>query len=289
MTHYRITHSTEYLTESRVSVCHNQAWLRPRSTAHQEVVDHKLSVSPESSTLSWREDLFGNHVTHLSFNEGYSQLTVLSESDVHVSTPDWAAKSSSSWTDSRDQMVAEPVDHLNEYQFVFSSRLVRTSAELAAYAAQDFRPGRTVLESLIDLTHRVHTEFEYDPRATTISTPVEHVFQHRKGVCQDFAHVQIAMLRSLGIAARYVSGYVRTGNLPDRTDMIGADASHAWLAAYCPVAGWIDADPTNDTLTSDDHVTVAWGRDYSDIPPLRGVFIGGSQHKMKIGVSVVPL
>ena len=212
-----------------------------------------------------------------------------SESVAAVATPDRHSVPSTAWEQARDQVKSNAAAQLTNYQFLFSSRLVRTSPKLADYAAQDFQPGRTVLESLVALTHRIHTEFTYDPRATTISTPVEHVFEHKKGVCQDFAHVQIAMLRSLGIPARYVSGYVRTGNVPDRPDMIGADASHAWLSAYCPTLGWIDADPTNDTLTNDDHVTVAWARDYSDIPPLRGVFIGGGQHKMKIGVSVSPI
>ena len=289
MTRYRVTHTTEYSADSRVSVCHNQAWLRPRNTNAQEIMDHNLSISPEPSTLTWRQDTFGNHVAHLSFSEGYDRLVVKSESVAVVATPDRHSVPSTAWEQARDQLKSNAAAQLANYQFLFSSRLVRTSPKLADYAAQDFQPGRTVLESLIALTHRIHTEFTYDPRATTISTPVEHVFEHKKGVCQDFAHVQIAMLRSLGIPARYVSGYVRTGNVPDRPGMIGADASHAWLSAYCPTLGWIDADPTNDTLTNDDHVTVAWARDYSDIPPLRGVFIGGGQHKMKIGVSVSPI
>ena len=289
MTRYRIVHSTGYQSESRVSVCHNQAWLRPRVTKNQNVVSHDLIITPEPSTLAWREDVFGNHVATLSFNDGYSELVVRSESTVQVLPPNWNTPPSVAWETTRDLVKTNPVAHLSEYEFCFPSRLVRLSSELAEYARQDFRPGRTLFESLVDLTHRIHAEFEYDPRATTISTPVEYVFEHKKGVCQDFAHVQIAMLRSLGISARYVSGYVRTGNIPDRADMIGADASHAWLSAYCSTAGWIDADPTNNALTSEDHVTVAWGRDYSDTPPFRGVFIGGGQHSLEIGVSVTPI
>lgn len=289
MTRYRVTHTTEYDAESRVSVCHNQAWLRPRETAHQRIVQHELTISPTPSTMSWRDDAFGNHAVHLSFNEGYSHLAVRSESEVEVQAPDWHSQPSAAWEQSRDHVRNGAASHLKEYEFCFSSRLVRTSSALAEYASQDFRPGRAVLESLTDLTDRIHKEFEYDPKATTISTPVEHVFEHKRGVCQDFAHLQIAMLRSLGIPARYVSGYVRTGNVPDRPDMIGADASHAWLSAWCPNIGWIDADPTNNCLTNEDHVTIAWGRNYSDIPPFRGVFVGGGSHKMHVGVSVVPI
>ncbi len=289
MKRYRVIHATKYVCKSPVSVCHNQAWLKPRSTPHQQVDQHSLTISPQPSTLTSRDDTFENHVTHFSFNDGYKELVVKSESEVRLSPPDWAAQPSAPWEVARDQLREQPATHLSAYEFSFESRHVRPSETLASYAAQDFRPGRTVRESLIDLTSRIHQEFEYDPRATTVSTPVEHVFKQKKGVCQDFAHLQIAMLRSLGIPARYVSGYVRTGNVADRPDMIGADASHAWLAAWCPMAGWIDADPTNDTLTNSDHVTVAWGREYSDVPPLRGVFIGGGAHTMNVEVSVEPL
>ncbi len=287
MTEYKVIHTTEYSASSPVSVCHNQAWLKPRTTPFQSVEQYDLSIEPPPSSLDWRTDTFGNHVVHLSFNEGYDELMVRSESRIEANTPNWPA-SSTPWEEVREHIQDKRVERLTEYEFLFSSRMVRTSNELTEYAMQDFRPGRTLIEAIQDLTHRVHTEFEYDPRATTISTPVEHVFKHKKGVCQDFAHVQIAMLRSLGLPARYVSGYVRTGNLSDRPDMIGADASHAWLSCFDPGVGWIDTDPTNDTLTNDDHVTVAWGRDYSDVPPLRGVFIGGGKHSLTVGVSVSP-
>lgn len=285
MTVYKVVHTTEYSATSPVSVCHNQAWLRPRSTSFQNVGDYDLLVDPMPSSLNWRSDKFGNNVAHLSFNDGYEKLVVRSESRISVSDPKWPL-ASTPWENVRDEIVRGKIDRLDEYEFAFASKMVRTSDELAEYAKQDFQPERTLIDALKALTQRVHKEFEYDPRATTISTPVEHVFKHRKGVCQDFAHVQIAMLRSLGLPARYVSGYVRTGNVADRPDMIGADASHAWLACFDPALGWIDADPTNNTLTTEDHVTVAWGRDYSDVPPLRGVFIGGGKHSLSVAVSV---
>ena len=288
MTEYKVVHTTEYSGTSPVSVCHNQAWLRPRATQSQTIEDYDLQITPRPSSLNWRTDTFGNGVVHLSFNEGYDKLVVRSESHVEVTARKWPA-SGTPWEVVREELRKRPAQDLPAYEFTFSSRLIRTSRELADYAKQDFRGGRSVIESLIDLTTRIHEDFEYDPRATTIATPVEHVLKHRKGVCQDFAHVQIAMLRSLGLPARYVSGYVRTGNRSDRPDMIGADASHAWLSCLDPAIGWIDADPTNKTLTDDDHVTIAWGRDYSDVPPLRGVFVGGGKHSLKVGVSVSPI
>lgn len=286
MTHYKVTHLTEYEADTPVSVCHNQAWLKPRETRSQRVVSHRLDITPEPSTQVSRIDTFGNHVTHLSFNEGYERLVVLSESEIEITPADWCTIPTTTWEAARDTVAQNPTQYAAESEFRFQSRLVRMWPELIDYAAQDFQPGRSVIEAVTDLTRRIHEEFEYDPRATTISTPVEHVFEQKRGVCQDFAHVQIAMLRAIGLPARYVSGYVRTDNVPERPDMIGADASHAWVGVFCPVAGWVDADPTNNCLTSEDHVTIAWGRDYSDIPPLRGVYIGGGKHRMKVEVSV---
>jgi transglutaminase-like putative cysteine protease len=288
MTAYKVIHETKYTTSIPVSVCHNQAWLRPRGDAGQTVAEYKLHVSPDPSSLTWRTDKYGNQVAHLSFNEGYEQLVVRSESVITLNDRT-EPTSDRPWELVRDEIIERQIELLDDYEFLFPSGMVRTSEALADYAKQDFQPNRPFVESLVALTHRIHTEFEYDPRATTISTPVEHVFKHRKGVCQDFAHVQIAMLRSIGLPARYVSGYVRTGNLPDRADMVGADASHAWLSCFDPATGWVDTDPTNDTLIKDDHVTIGWGRDYSDVPPLRGVFIGGGKHAPKVAVAVQPL
>lgn len=288
MTAYQVIHETRYSTSIPVSVCHNQAWLKPRESERQRITDYSLSISPEPSCFTWRHDWYGNHVAHLSFNEGYEKLIVRSDSRIEISDRP-KLTSARPWEQVRDELLQNRLGSLDEYEFTFGSGMIRLSDDLADYAKQDFVAGRPLDEALLALTSRVHNEFEYDPRATTISTPVEHVFKHRKGVCQDFAHVQIAMLRSLGLPARYVSGYVRTGNLPDRADMIGADASHAWLSCFDPDTGWIDVDPTNDTIIDDDHVTIGWGRDYSDVPPLRGVFIGGGKHAPKVAVTVKPV
>ena len=178
---------------------------------------------------------------------------------------------------------------LDALQFRFDSPRCHASVEAASYAESSFTADRPIVEALAELTSRIHREFEYDPRATTVSTPIDEVLQQKRGVCQDFAHVQIAMLRSLGLAARYVSGYVRTIPPPGKERMVGADASHAWVAAWCGDLGWIDIDPTNDCFVSDQHITLAWGRDYADVTPLKGVYTGGGKHWLDISVDVVPL
>jgi transglutaminase-like putative cysteine protease len=178
---------------------------------------------------------------------------------------------------------------LEAYQFVFESPRIRPNPEFAAYARGSFAPGRLFTEALLDLTARIHKDFRFDPKATNVRTPAEAVLRKRRGVCQDFAHLQIACLRSLNLAARYVSGYLRTYPPPGRPRLIGADASHAWVSAYCPGTGWLDVDPTNNLVPSRSHVTLAWGRDYGDVSPLRGLILGGRDHTLKVAVDMEPL
>jgi transglutaminase-like putative cysteine protease len=180
-------------------------------------------------------------------------------------------------------------EDLNAYQFTFESPRIRPNPEFAQYASASFSEGRPLAEALLDLTARIHQEFCFDPKTTTVRTAPEEALWKRAGVCQDFAHVQVACLRSIGIAARYVSGYLRTYPPPGRPRLRGADASHAWVSAYCPGSGWLDVDPTNNLVPSDSHVTLAWGRDYSDVSPFRGVILGGRDHELEVGVDLEPL
>jgi transglutaminase-like putative cysteine protease len=174
-------------------------------------------------------------------------------------------------------------------QYAFASPYVAPDPEIAAFARDSFAPERPLLDAAIHLMHRIHDEFRFDATATTITTPVKRVLEERRGVCQDFAHLQISCLRSLGLPARYVSGYILTDPPPGQPRLKGADASHAWLAVYCPRNGWVDLDPTNDLRPELRHVRLAWGRDYGDVSPLRGVILGGADHSLHVGVSVVPL
>jgi transglutaminase-like putative cysteine protease len=159
-------------------------------------------------------------------------------------------------------------------------------AELGDYGRQSFTPDRPIVEALRDLTHRIHSDFSYDPAATTVKTPIAEAFKQRRGVCQDLAHVMLGCLRPLGIAARYVSGYLRTHKREGQPKLVGADASHAWVSVYCGESGWIDADPTNDLLPSMEHITVAWGRDFGDVCPVAGMFVGGGSHRLTVAVNV---
>jgi transglutaminase-like putative cysteine protease len=178
---------------------------------------------------------------------------------------------------------------LDVLEFVFYSAAIPASADLEAYAGASFPPGRPLLDAVLDLTRRIHEEFTFDPKATTVATPLAEVFSSRRGVCQDFARLEIACLRSLGLPARYVSGYLETVPPPGRSRLLGADASHAWVAVYCPEAGWIHVDPTNNLLPSRTHVTVAWGRDYYDVSPIHGVILGGGNHTLRVNVDVLRL
>jgi len=226
-----------------------------------------------------------------SFNEGYQRLHVIATTTVTVRESDiprnlpivpWevvvAALSRHATDADRDAL-----------EFGFASHRITCTPEMREYAAGSFQPGRSVVESIQDLTSRIHSEFAYDNRATTVNTPVAEVFRQRRGVCQDFAHLQIAMLRSLRIPAKYISGYLRTIPPNGQPRLVGADASHAWLSVYCGDGEWLDVDPTNDAICSTDHVTLAWGRDYSDVPPLTGVFVGGGQHRLMVNVDVLPI
>jgi transglutaminase-like putative cysteine protease len=177
---------------------------------------------------------------------------------------------------------------LSEYEFCFDSPLVRNHTVLQEYAAGIFTRKRPILDAVLELNHRIHTEFKYDPSATDVSTPLGQVMRERRGVCQDFAHVAIGVLRCIGLPARYVSGYLETIPPPGQARMVGADASHAWASAFVPGFGWFDFDPTNDVVPSERHITVAWGRDFSDVSPLKGVVLGGGRHTLAVGVDVEP-
>ncbi len=291
---YRVTHRTIYHGRQTVSIGHNQAWLEPRPVPWQHLESFSLTISPEPSIRSRRTDFFGNPVTAFSFNEGYERLEVTSTTVLTVTPPaDKAATAepgSEPWEEIRWQVRQHPDrEMLEACQFVCASPRVAWCQEMQDYARCSFPSGRPILAALHDLTQRIHQDFVYDAKATTVMTPVQDVFRIRRGVCQDFAHLQIALVRSLGLPARYVSGYLRTVSPEGAPRLVGADASHAWLSVCCGRAGWVDTDPTNNRFTSTDHICLAWGRDYSDVPPLTGVFIGGGQHRLRVEVDVVPM
>ncbi len=288
MTRYRVTHTTEYRYAAAVSQCQNEAHLLPRSTPRQQCEADDLQVRPRPARRHDRQDFFGNRVTYFAVHEPHDLLSVTVESHVRIdATPPPDIEASPSW-----EAVAHALDGdtspagLDARQFRLESPLIVATPDLAAYAAASFPAGRPILAAVAGLIGRIHAEFAYDPGVTNVSTPVRVVMQHRRGVCQDFAHLAIGCLRSRGLAARYVSGYVETAPAGDQPQLTGAAASHAWLSVYCPGLDWVDFDPTNDCLPTDQHVTVAWGRDYGDVAPLKGVVTGGRDHTLAVTVAV---
>lgn len=288
---YLVLHTTRYLYYELVPVCHNEVRLAPRSFGRQNCASFELRVEPAPTMIGCRQDYFGNQVNYFSLHEGHRELVVAGASEVDLEPdPILAPEMAMPWEQVRDSLLADlSAPGLDACQFAFNSPRVHASRELAEYAAVSFSPQRPWLAAVVDLTARIHSEFAYDTTATSVTTPLDEAFRLRRGVCQDFVHVQIGCLRSLGLPARYVSGYLLTTPPPGKPRQIGSDASHAWLSVYAPDMGWVDFDPTNNVIPSLQHITVAWGRDYDDICPIRGVFIGGGSHTMKVAVDVQPL
>ena len=289
---YRIEHETSYIHTSGVSTSQHVAYLTPRTLVHQRVRHHEILIEPSPASLVQRVDYFGNAVSQFTILTPYEELSVIGRSvvDVCASEPAPLPGDSAPWEAVREALVyrrGAPFQGASE--FSYASPYAAVTPELAAFALESFTPKRPVVDAAVDLMHRIHEQFAFDPGATTIATPVTKVLADRRGVCQDFAHLQIGCLRSLGLAARYVSGYLLTEPPAGQPRLVGADASHAWLSVWCPRLGWIDLDPTNDVLPAHCHVTVAWGRDYGDVCPLRGVVLGGSEHTMRVAVSVMPV
>jgi transglutaminase-like putative cysteine protease len=288
----KVVHETEYSYQSPVVLSQQLLHLKPRELAWQSLSSFQLDVAPPATDVFERQDYYGNSVTSFVIASPHARLRVRSESLVHVSArmESVASRGTVAWEALRDRLhnfEEEPL--LDAAQFLFESPHVDRLRELARYAEPSFPPGREILDCLRDLAQRIHADFTFDPAATSVSTPLRSVLRNRRGVCQDFAHLMIGCLRTLGLPARYVSGYILTKPPPGRPRLIGADASHAWVSAYCPPLGWVDVDPTNNCLVSEEHVTLAWGRDFSDVPPLRGVILGGDEQKLKVGVTVLPL
>jgi transglutaminase-like putative cysteine protease len=281
----RAIHTTTYLYSSPVSIGHTEVHLSPRAYRGQRVVEYSLSVHPEPQSSTDREDYFGNGVTFFSISEPHETLTIVSRSLVDRKgdePPD--PRLTPAWELVRDEVGRHAAaDTFDACQFVFRSPRIQLGPEFAAYARPSFGADRPMLDAALDLCSRIFTEFHYDRRATTITTPPAQVLASRRGVCQDFAHFMIACLRSLGLAARYVSGYLRSGGAS-----IGAEASHAWVSVFCPGFGWLDLDPTNNVMPRENHLTVAWGRDYSDVTPVQGVTLGGGEQVINVAVKVAP-
>jgi transglutaminase-like putative cysteine protease len=287
----RVVHRTTYQYSEPVTTSHHEARLSPRDRESQRVLSHELEVTPSPEARRRRFDYFGNRTISFSLSEPHRDLEVVARSLVELTVlPPPQLHRSPPWEQVRTQLRGDRHrDALDAYAMSFDSPYVPASDELLQYALPSFAAERPLLEAVRDLVGRIHADFVYDPTATEISTPVLEVLHARRGVCQDFAHVAIGCVRALGLPARYVSGYLLTRPPPGKPKLVGADASHAWFATFVPGQGWVDFDPTNDVIPSDEHVSVAFGRDFDDVTPIRGVILGGGQHELKVAVDVDPV
>lgn len=286
---YRVTHTTSYVYDALVSFSQNLLHLTARNGPHQVCRKTNLFISPQPAGLSNSVDYFGNTTTNFTLQEPHNALQVTATNFTEVYIPAYIEPAHTpAWETVRDQLrdYASP-DCFYAFQFLFDSMYIHRSEELLNYALPSFTPCRPILEALLDFNHRINSDFQYDKSATTMATTLSEVFSLRSGVCQDFAHLQIACLRSLGLAARYVSGYLRTTPPAGRPRLKGADASHAWVSVFCPGNGWIDVDPTNRLIPGNEHIALAWGRDYDDVSPIKGIIVGsGKEHSVQVQVDV---
>ena len=285
---FDVSHRTTYVYSKPVLQSQHLVHLTPRDTQWQRVLRHSLLIEPAPSSHTPLQDFFGNASSILKIDDEHSELIIHARSTVEVlPTAHPMPQLSAPWDQVASKALCDRAElNVDVLQFVSASRHTRIVHEAIDYALPSFPPGRPVLDAALDLTQRIYREFTFDSTSTDISTPVSHVLQERRGVCQDFAHLAITCLRGLGLPARYISGYLLTYPPPGVEKLQGADASHAWLAVWAPEVGWVDFDPTNGIMPSEEHITVAYGRDYEDVSPISGILLGGNRQKMVVAVDV---
>jgi len=288
MKRYRIVHTTTYSFDNTVSPCKAEAHLKPRNLPCQHCEFHQLVIRPLADMTREYTDTFGNNVSYFEVATQCLTLAVTAISVVQIEQSQNQERATSSpWDEVRHRLDNEDSKDISEVrQFVADSQSIATGPELAEYALISFTPGRPIMAASFDLMQRIHQDFIYDPGSTTVTTTVHEVFTQRRGVCQDFARLAIACLRSLGLAGRYVSGYLDTAALHGENHRIASDESHAWFSVYDPASGWVDFDPTVGRTPPEGYITTAWGRDYNDVSPLKGMFTGGGSHGLNVSVDV---
>ncbi|MBV7525266.1 transglutaminase family protein [Pseudomonas sp. PDM29] len=292
--HYQIFHDTHYHYDSPVSLAQQLAHLWPRPCAWQRCTDRQLQISPQPTSRRDELDVFGNPLTRLAFERPHDELLVNASLTIEVlPRPALDFNLSPAWEDTRSALTysSQPLspELLEACRYRFESPYVHLKRNFVEFSESCFPTGRPLLLGVQALMEKIFSEFTFDAEATQVATPLVEVLERRRGVCQDFAHLMLACLRSRGLAARYISGYLLTQPPPGQPRLIGADASHAWVSVFCPVLGWVDFDPTNNVQPALEHITLAWGRDFSDVSPLRGVILGGGNHDPEVRVTVMPL
>jgi transglutaminase-like putative cysteine protease len=290
---YRVRHETTYRYGGDVVHSRQLLHLTPRAAPWQSCLAHAIDLEPMPASRRDEADAFGNTVTRLEFDRPHDRLEVIARMEVEVRPrPEFDAGATESWERVRDDLTytSRPLAprKLDAVRYRMQSPYVRVKHAFQRYALECFPEERPILAGAEALMRKLHADLTYAPGETNIATPLMKVFESRRGVCQDYAHLMIACLRSFGLPARYVSGYLRTIPAKGETSLVGADASHAWLAVYCPPLGWVELDPTNGIRVGIDHVALAWGRDFGDVSPLRGVIVGGGRHEPSVKVTVEP-
>ncbi|MDO6737501.1 transglutaminase family protein [Wenyingzhuangia sp. 2_MG-2023] len=292
---YKINHTTCYDYDEGVTFCHNIAILKPKNIIGQNLVNYNLDISPAPIVFSEREDFFGNTVTRFSIQEYHKQLKVTATSKVDRNMA--LAPNIDFFSDAKKITLSETLQLLKQVdpkslearQFQLESVLIHTiGQEIKDYALKSFKPNRSVFEASYELMERIFNDFEFNTTFSNVATPITDVMREKKGVCQDFAQIAIACLRSVHLPARYISGYIETLPPPGKEKLIGTDASHAWFSVYIPTFGWVDFDPTNNQIPKDQHIVVAWGRDYYDVAPLKGVLYSSGLSKLSVSVDIRP-
>jgi len=284
---YSITHTTHYQYHEMVDICHNIAILSPRNTASQTCQSFNITISPLPEIIETYEDFFGNTVYYFVVEQEHEALTVTATSIVEKKkiTPP-VANHNESWESVRDLLQYSTGNFIYEKQFTTATDITLTTEAIKEFATISFTANQSLFKAVYNLMQRIYTEFDFTPGFTTISTPLSTVLQERKGVCQDFAHLAIACIHAMGLPARYVSGYLETMAAEGKEKLTGVDASHAWFSVFIPQMGWVDFDPTNNQITTEQYITIGWGRDYFDIIPLKGVIMSGGTHELNVSVDV---
>ncbi len=288
---YRVRHLTEYLYGAPVTLCYNMAHLLPRDTHNQRCLSRRIAVTPTPVYQTEGVDYFGNPTFYFSVLEPHKKLAIDVECYFEIEQNDLSNQLTLhdlSCAELRTLIQASQSPELRMVkEYTLDSVHIQRSNELGEYARRCFTDDTPVLQACMDFTHQIFEEFTFDPAATSVSTPPEQVLKDKRGVCQDFAHLAIACIRSLGLPARYMSGYLETLPPPGQEKLVGADASHAWFAVFIPDLGWVEFDPTNDLMPNEQHIVTAWGRDYADVTPLQGViFDGGDSQALNVSVDV---
>lgn len=283
---YSITHTTHYQYHEIVDLCHNIAILSPRNTASQTCRSFNIAISPLPEIIQEYEDFFGNKVCYFVVEQEHEALSVTATSVVEKKTITEPVVTTQSWESARGLLQYSTGSFIYEKQFTTATAITKITGAIKSFAAVSFTPNRSLFEAVNDLMQRIYTEFDFTPGFTTVSTPLSTVMEERKGVCQDFAHLAIACLHAMGLPARYVSGYLETMAAEGKEKLTGVDASHAWFSVFIPQMGWVDFDPTNNQLPTDQYITIGWGRDYFDIIPLKGVIMSGGTHELNVSVDV---